>query len=203
MEDYHGAKVISHGGGYDGMISKSCFVPEKKIGIVVLTNNLNWLPSALVYKTLDVLIGNDSNGKDWSKDYLNYKTQSDKGDQQKQTDDLAKIATLGEASYELDQYVGTYTDKIYGTVKISMVEGKLHLDMVPTPIFKATLSHWNNDIFTFRFDTKTSSLPPGKLWFDLDKNGAIYQLHIDVPNPDFDFGRIFVCEGVVFDKNIV
>ena len=39
--DYNGRQVYSHGGGAVGMVSTTCFVPEERLGIVVLTNNDN------------------------------------------------------------------------------------------------------------------------------------------------------------------
>jgi len=189
LEDNHGAKIISHSGGYDGMISKSCVVPERNIGIVILTNNLNWLPSAILNKTLDVILDNNLTGKDWSAEYLSYKKTSDLNDQKTQKEDIIKKGTLGDKSYDLKAYTGTYNDQMYGDIIIKIDNNQLYLDMTRTAIFKAPLSHWNKDIFTFRFDTKTSSLPMGKLWFDMDKNGELIGLHIDVPNPDFDFGE--------------
>jgi len=46
MRDYHGYLLLTHGGGMDGMFSTSGFVPEAKLGVVVLTNrdmhSLNW-----------------------------------------------------------------------------------------------------------------------------------------------------------------
>ena len=59
------------------MISKSTFVPDKNIGIIILTNSLSWAPGALMYKTLDVLLANKTDGKDWSANYLNYKQKQD------------------------------------------------------------------------------------------------------------------------------
>jgi len=76
---------------------------------------------------------------------------------------------------------------MYGTVTVRLENKKLHFSMDETLIFYATLKHWNHHIFTFRFPTNLSSLPEGKLWFDLNKDGKIIKLHIDVPNPDFDF----------------
>ena len=45
--------------------------------------------------------------------------------------------------------------------------------MDQTPIFYADLKHWNHHIFTFKFPKKLSSLPSGKLWFDLNKDGKL------------------------------
>ena len=187
IQDYQGYKIIGHSGGYDGMISKSTFVPEKGIGIIVLTNNINWVSSALVNKTLDVLLADKMDGKDWSKLYLDIKTKRDSTAHSKQVENEKLRGKLNSKILPLDNYVGKYKDVMYGTTTITKQGDKLFMSMDETPIFKAELHHWNHNIFTFRFDTKLVSLPEGKLWFDLDKNGKVNKLHIDVPNPDFFF----------------
>ena len=37
--DYQGKKIVTHGGGLDGMLSKTVLIPESNIGFVVLTNS--------------------------------------------------------------------------------------------------------------------------------------------------------------------
>ncbi|MCK5637513.1 MAG: serine hydrolase [Flavobacteriaceae bacterium] len=187
IQDYQGFKIIGHGGGYDGMISKSTFVPEKNIGIIILTNSLSWAPGALMYKTLDVLLANKLDGKDWSANYLKYKVKQDSTAVSGFAKNEALRGQLNSKPLAYKDYNGTYSDKIYGDVIVSNKNGKLNFEMMDTPIFKAELKHWNHHIFTFRFDKNLSSLPQGKLWFDLDKNGKVEKLHIDVPNPDFYF----------------
>jgi len=187
IQDNYGYKVMGHGGGYDGMISKSTFVPELKLGIIVLTNSLSWAPSAITNKTIDVLLGNNLDGKDWSTKWLEYK----KKESQEEQKHLAKIEQqrhkINKNHLRLSEYTGTYKDIMYGTVTVGLKGKKLHFSMDNTPIFKATLKHWNGSVFTFRFDTKLSSLPQGKLWFDMNENGIPKTLHINVPNPDFYF----------------
>ncbi|MEN8187347.1 MAG: serine hydrolase [Bacteroidota bacterium] len=187
VQDYQGYKIVGHGGGYDGMISKSTFVPEKNIGIIILTNSLNWAPGALMNKTLDVLLANKIDEKDWSANYLKYKLKQDSIAQVKLQKSESLRGELNSKPLDYKEYVGVYTDKMYGEVKVYLKNGKLNFSMEETPIFNAELKHWNHNIFTFRFDTKLSSLPQGKLWFDLNKNGKVEKLHIDVPNPDFYF----------------
>jgi len=187
VQDYQGYKIVGHSGGYDGMISKSTFVPEKKLGIIVLTNSLNWVSSALVNKSLDVLLANKLNAKDWSANYLKYYKQNDSINTVKLLDNEKRRHKLQKKHLTLNKYTGVYTDKMYGTVTVTEKNNTLHFSMDNTPIFKADLKHWNHHIFTFRFDTNLVSLPQGKLWFDLDKDGSPKKLHIDIPNPDFDF----------------
>jgi CubicO group peptidase (beta-lactamase class C family) len=187
LYDYHGYKVISHGGGYDGMISKSGLVPEADLGVVILTNSLNWLTGALMNKTLDVILGDQMEGTDWSAMFLEYKKEQDKVD----AETLQKLENerglKGEKLHDLSDYVGRYTDKMYGDVVIENRKGSLYFRMMRSDLFQAELSHWNLDIFTFQFDPNLSSLPIGKLWFITDKNGEIESLKIHVPNPDFFF----------------
>ena len=187
LQDYEGAKIVAHSGGYDGMISKSFFIPEKKLGVVILTNNLNWLTGALTYKILDVLLTNNLDGKDWSSTYLKFKTKQDSTVTLKFKANEALRGKLNKRHLNLKEYTGIYKDKMYGTVTVSLKNKQLHFSMDETPIFYATLKHWNHHIFTFRFPKNLASLPEGKLWFDLNKEGVIIKLHIDVPNPDFDF----------------
>ena len=76
MEDYHGRKIICHGGGLDGMISRVMLVPEEKLGIVILTNSINSLPPALGYRIVDAFFGVPD--KDWSQYYLERFTKHSK-----------------------------------------------------------------------------------------------------------------------------
>ncbi|MFM1930910.1 MAG: hypothetical protein RL226_213, partial [Bacteroidota bacterium] len=47
LSNLHGKLVVSHGGGYDGMISRSIMVPEEGWGIMIMTNNVSSLSYAL------------------------------------------------------------------------------------------------------------------------------------------------------------
>lgn len=190
LGDYHGRKIISHGGGYDGMISKTCIVPEEKLALVILTNSLNYLPSALIEKSLDVILSGLENGTDYSSLYL----QSFERSQMKRKSDEEKIESgrgqINTNHLPLDQYSGTYKDLKYGELKVWLEGGKLHFKMDPTQIFTASLDHWNDHIFTFRFPINKSSLPMGKLWFHLDDEAKVNKLLMDVVNPDFHFQEL-------------
>ena len=48
LNDFHGRLEISHTGGYEGIISYCGFLPEEKLGVIVLTNtDVNYLIDAL------------------------------------------------------------------------------------------------------------------------------------------------------------
>ncbi len=187
LKDYQGYKIVGHSGGYDGMISRNSLVPEKKLGIVILTNNLNWATSALANKTFDVLLANEMSGKDWSGDYAKIKKKMDSIDMSKFEKNEKLRHKINKHHLKLEKYTGKFKDKMYGTVTVTLKKDKLHFTMDRTPIFFADLEHWNDHIFTFQFDKNLSSLPQGKLWFDVNKKDEANTLHIDVPNFDFYF----------------
>ena len=187
LSDNHGRKILSHSGGYDGMISQTTVVPEEGFGLVILTNSLNYLPGALAEKTLDLVLGNLENGTDYSELYLqSYRHGA--AEKEKTLQEIeARRGQIDPGHLPLSNYTGHYVDKMYGEVIVHLTRGKLVFTMQPTAIFHASLNHWNGDVFTFRFPKNLSSLPMGKLWFVRGQDGLPEKLYIDIDNPDFDF----------------
>ena len=65
-------------------------------------------------------------------------------------------------------YVGTYGNDYWGPAVVAEKDGKLPLAMGPKP--DVPLTHWDGNVFTFRFITE--NVPPGtisKATFDGDK----------------------------------
>lgn len=188
MMDYLGRKIVSHNGGYDGMISQTLLIPEEGIGFVILTNALSNLYYPLMYKALDVLLANPEE-KDWSAVMLE---QIKKGEQsQKEVRDKleAERNTKTKPSLELSAYAGHYGSQVYDSVKI-IVEGEsLQLQMMRSPDFIGTLKHWHFDTFEIEFPL-LPSLPKGFVTFQLDRNGRPEKLEIFIDNPDFDFTEL-------------
>lgn len=185
LMDYLGRKIVSHNGGYDGMISQSLFIPEEKIGFVILTNSLSSVYYPLMYKILDVLLNNDEQ-KDWSTEVL---SQIKKGEAfaQKQNDQLeAERDKQTKPSLPLKAYTGTFTCPIYDVVEVSQKDGELYLTMKDTPIFHGSLSHWQYNSFKVIFP-EAPSLPPGLVTFQINRDGNVEEMEIFIDNPDFDF----------------
>lgn len=76
-----------------------------------------------------------------------------------------------------------------GNAEVSLKDGELFIQFIPTPTFNATLTHWHYD--TFEIVLKNyPSLPEGKANFVLDANGDVEEMRIDIPNPDFYFTEL-------------
>ena len=187
LMDYHGYKVVSHGGGYDGMISKTVLVPELNLGFVILTNNINYMPSALMYQILDAYIRPDEE-VDYCGRYLQYKRASDRNKAEEFEARRQMRRADSKPSHDLKDYCGTYHSTIYGDIEITPHKDpkKLNVQFVQTPLFKGELTHWHFDVFEIVL-TEVPSLPPGSLQFYMDEDANITGLQVDIPNPDFDF----------------
>lgn len=184
--DYNGRKVIRHGGGLPGYISQIALVPEENLGMIILTNDMSSLPSALMYKIIDVFTQESFEGRDWAGEYLGYGKKYDERLEQQNQDRYNKRVSGTKPSHELPAYSGLYEDKMYGPAKVIMEKGILSFEMTPSKeLFTADLEHWHFD--TFRFKFKDPFLPEGFLTFESDSDGNITGFTIDLPNPDFHF----------------
>jgi hypothetical protein len=202
LMEYRGHKIVSHGGGYDGMISKTVLVPEVNLGFVILTNNINSIPSALTLEILDAfLMPTDKKGKpigekkDWMDIFNGFREEDLKSTQEALIADSASRVKKTRLSLPLAEYCGVYTSEMYGDVLITMDDnpispfGGLKIDFAPTALFKGQLTHWHYDTFELSWSTQMM-LPKGKATFVLNKEGKPIELKVVVDNPDFDFTEL-------------
>lgn len=187
LSNYLGHKIVGHSGGYDGMISYSCLVPDEDLGFVILTNKNSSLYYPLVYKTLDVFL--NGGDKDWSAFMLDLINKNEEREEKQQEKKAEERVPNTIPSLALEDYTGTYGGKLYGDAKVELVDGQLVVQFVPSPKFRGQLSHWHFDTFKITF-TEFPSLPKGMCTFVLDADGKVSDMKINVPNPDFDFTEL-------------
>lgn len=184
LYDYSGRKIMTHGGGLSGYISRITVVPEDSLGVIVLTNDMSWLPTAVSNKVLDMYM-NDKDVDyiaDTYERYISY--MENKADRKKRRSETRIEGT--SPSQPLSSYVGVYEDKMYGEATVELKDDHLFLTMLPTKeIFYGQLNHWHYD--TFDVQLADEYLPPGLVTFHFGSNGKIEKFTIDLPNPDFHF----------------
>ncbi len=184
--DYYGRKIIGHGGGLDGMLSKTILIPEDKIGFVVLTNSEYPVYNIMQLKMLDVFV--NAPEKDWNKITLDRAKAGKKTDQEEAQKLAASQVRNTKPSLELQNYAGIYTGDLYGDAEVLVENGKLVLRLKPSPNFVADLEHWHYDTFKIKWRPSVSyNFPPGFVNFKLNKDAKVDELVIDQPNNDFWF----------------
>jgi CubicO group peptidase (beta-lactamase class C family) len=188
MATLHGRKIVGHSGGYDGMISRQMLVPEEKIGVFIVTNTNSSVPWALGYDFLDVLL--DGN---YDFDMLTFLESNRVEENANRTKELEIMEATRvqdtKPSHPLSDFVGSYTDSMYGSIEITAAKDGLGLQFIQTPLFKAELKHWHYDTFQLNW-SEQMMLPSGMVHFTIDAMGKVEALDVNVPNPDFDFTEL-------------
>jgi CubicO group peptidase (beta-lactamase class C family) len=171
LRDYLGRKLVQHEGALDGMRASVVFVPEEKLGFVILMNSQNTsLLASIAYRVLDHYLGGPS--RDWSDELLKIakeQDQKDKAEEKKRNDERVKGT---KPSLPLEAYAGTYDNEMYGPATVRVENGKLFMQFYPA--FVGTLDHWNFD--TFQVIWRNRSLDKEMITFALGADGKVSEL---------------------------
>ena len=186
LNDYRGRKVVSHGGGLDGMISQTAMMPEENLGLVVLTNSETGVNTIMQNKIFDVFL--NAPKRDWSAERLERAKKNKAKEAEEDAKLVASRAANTKPSLPTKDYAGNYVDQLYGDATVAEENGKLVLRFVQSPNFVADLEHWHYDTFQIKWRPSVAyNFPRGFVSFTIDKTGAVDEMKIDQPNNDFWF----------------
>ncbi|MDZ7764705.1 MAG: serine hydrolase [Melioribacteraceae bacterium] len=185
MYDFDGRKVIYHDGGMPGYIARVMLVPEENLGIVLLTNSLNFLPQALSMQIVDEYLGKTES--DWAAYYHERAKRYEEMNKEKENEKTESRVEGTKPSLELTSYAGVYNDNSYGEAKIELSDEKLVV-IFPTKTFVSQMEHWHYDTFKIHLD---DYLPDGYITFDFNSKGEVTGFKVDLPNPDFHFNDLY------------
>jgi CubicO group peptidase (beta-lactamase class C family) len=174
LQDYRARLAVHHGGNIDGMSAHVAMLPEDKVGVVVLTNmNGSLLAATLAFRVFDHLIGPPLS--DPSAEGLKFLAAAKKQAKEAQ-DNIEKARKQGtKPALALNEYVGTYSDSMYGDVKVSTAGSALRIQYGPA--FDGTLEHWHYD--SFRAVWKDRGLGKSMVTFTVGSAGKPTQLDIE------------------------
>jgi hypothetical protein len=172
-----GYKIIGHSGGVEGFVANVMIVPELKIGIVVLCNQDSSIPFAISRFVIGQYIG----VKDYDISTKILEWQKIDNDRiHKRFVELGRNQVKNtHPSLDLESFTGTYYDKMYGELYISLEDKKLILKFEHSPTFTAELGHYHFN--TFRLQWQDPTLPEGLVLFNLNSKNEIAGFEFDIP----------------------
>jgi CubicO group peptidase (beta-lactamase class C family) len=185
LMDYEGRKVMSHGGGYDGMFSRVALVPEEGLGLVVLTNSMTSLPTALTYRILDAYLGAEEH--DWTAQFAAIAETNREQEAERRAEFERGRIEGTSPSLPLEAYTGTYGGPMYGDATVSVEDGHLVVSFIPNPDLVGDLTHRHFDTFVIRWRQDFAWFDEGTVQFLLGPAGDVVEMKIDVPNNDLWF----------------
>lgn len=172
--------ILWHDGG-TMMKTMVAYIPEQKIGIIILSNYITNLPNLLAFRFIDQCEGNPA--KDLSAEGLAELDKTKK-------DENAKKAVAPKdpiAPMALEKYTGTYSNDVYGDINVSVGEEKLELVIGPKKV-KVALTPWSKDIFTAKWPFSESDSDAAFAIFHVDPAGSVTGVTLDSLNQDDDLG---------------
>jgi CubicO group peptidase (beta-lactamase class C family) len=177
LSDLHGVKVLQHTGGIDGMLSYVAMVPERRLGIVVLTNvaGHNALYTALGTRILSAFLGGPT--RDWSAISLASAAREEERAAERVQSQMRQRVADSRPSRALGEYAGTYRHAMYGDVTVTL-EGDALAVRYPNAV-DLRLEHFTFD--TFLGHEKGSSLLASEalpVRFSLDALGRVSAMEL-------------------------
>jgi len=172
VEDYRSALSWQHGGNTLGMTAAVGILPEKKVGVVVLSNMQSaQLPALLEQYVFDRELGAPM--KDWSGEaYTRMLNQRKRADSLQQVE-LAGHAASAQPPVPLSAFVGDYADSLYGEMTVSLKDG--HLELARGDI-RGPLEYWNATNFRWHLPL-TAPTGPTYIKFEITPENTVTGLY--------------------------
>jgi CubicO group peptidase (beta-lactamase class C family) len=149
--NYHNQEVVSHGGAYSGFLSMMGFVPNKKMGFVILTNSdSHEFTEALRWTIIDSFLGVTT--KNYSEEMFAYIQHRNTEQEKIMASWKDSVNFLNAHKISLKPFEGRYQNDIYGNIELKQQENKLLMKMEHHPSISATLSYMGNDRFLCEYN---------------------------------------------------
>ncbi len=169
VQDYRGHRIIQHGGGVFGSITRVVLIPDRKVGFAIMMNSEDsGMLLGLTYRLLDHYLDQGDHG--WIEKWENWYQSRLAGGKAFLEQAKASPAKSGP-SLSLARYAGRFRDPWYGDVVVESDKKGLTIDFTSTPRMAGRLDHWQYDSFVTRFDDP--AIEPAYVTFALDADGKV------------------------------
>lgn len=157
--DYEGRRVIEHSGGANGFVTKTEFIPEEQLGVIVYTNSdENSLYDALCKQVIEAYL--NVSYRNVSELYFDG-SKKGKEEREKEWKEIRDtIAQKQPTPVPLNAYVGRYKNELYGMVEIKLIKGKLTLHFEHHPHNIGQLEHVKDGRFLCTYSDITCGIEP-------------------------------------------
>lgn len=190
MEDFFGLKRVWHTGTIDGMVSYVTFLPERRSGIVILTNHDDHAATYAIATTLSSYVATGKSA-DWVTHFLHEKTARQAANAKKaaETGPGSPTRPFITLSHDAQQdYVGTYRDDWRGPITISRRGTDLRMSFSHADGLTGTLSALPHDLFVVRWDDRGQDAEDDSyVQFERNVSGQVTGIKMQVIGSDFSF----------------
>jgi CubicO group peptidase (beta-lactamase class C family) len=179
--DHRGLKLLAHGGELDGQRTQILLVPEKKLGLAVLSNLHQTPMNAALAFTLVEEVLDLPRKRDWNALHQSVRKRRVAEQAEKRKEHLARRKHGTTPSRELAAYAGVYEHPAFGKVTLRLDRGGLVWEWRDE---REPLLHFHYDTFALSSELAGDA----EVVFTLDDRGAVRRFHI-TGNFNVDFTR--------------
>jgi CubicO group peptidase (beta-lactamase class C family) len=175
VSNYRGHRLVQHGGGIDGFISQMSWLPDQRIGVVVLTNmsgEANPVPDLVSMRVFDDLLGLEP--IDWNARTRERTEQARERQEERRQRAEAERVEGTSPSHPLTAYAGTYVHPAYGTIEVRVDGSDLRATLDQ---FEIKLVHFHYDVFEIDGEDRIVPLE-GRVTFTTGKDGTVSRIHV-------------------------
>lgn len=149
VQDYRGQRLLSHGGGLLGQVTRHAMLPELGCAVAVYSNiEEGYASTGIRNAILDRLVG--APDYDWLGAMQKIRADRE-ANALKQSGAKGPQKPAGGPSLPLAAYTGRYRDPWYGDIVVALKSDGLTIDFTPTAAFKSKLEPWGPDTFRTHF----------------------------------------------------
>ena len=191
LSDVKGYKQVGHTGGLAGVVTQITLVPEMKLGIIVLTNQQSGAAFTAITNTIkDSYLG--ITGMDRVKQ-MHDRVMKNEAEAKKITDDIwANINAQRPLSIKPDTtaFLGTYTDKWFGDILISVKKGKMWFEAKRSMKLTGEMFYYKANTFVVKWNDRSLDAD-AFVQFSLDNTGKADGIKMNAISPLTDFSFDF------------
>jgi len=188
--DYEGKRVYEHSGGANGFVTKTEYIPEEKLGVIVYTNtDANSLYDALCKQVIEAYINVPY--RNLSEIYSQSAEKKRIAEQKQQAEMDVLLAQKNKPNQPLAEYAGEYTNSFYGKAWIKNENGQLNLYFENHPQNIGIIQHVKDGKFICTFSDITCGVEP--LSFTIKENkvtGVTIKVADFIDYLSYDFSKV-------------
>ena len=172
--NYRGYKMVFHPGQVHGFVSAVAFLPELKIGGIVLLNTYNtMLHPMLGFYIFDALLGIQ---RDYSQEMQGLVRQWREGAENEIGGMLAARPNNPQIVIPIQNCLGKFESPLFGHIEIYLENGQLMHRYGETDLFVGDLELWEQTTYVVNYRNKVN--PPDMLTFIPNEDGSVQQIAV-------------------------
>jgi CubicO group peptidase (beta-lactamase class C family) len=196
--DYYGKRVYEHSGGANGFVTKTEFIPEENLGVLVYTNSdanslYDALPKQIIEAYLNLPYRNISQ--------MYYDASADNREKELRATD--SLMALSDNNFDSKSLVGYYQNAFYGKIALFEKKGKLMMWMEHHPKNIATLSYLNENKFVTVYSDLTCGIELSTVKLENNQPKSItIKVNDFIDYESYEFEFIGIPKGAKFPPEI-